>query len=173
VAYKSPIQILRRSVSPQKPPDCRAKLRNKHLLTLVYLIGLRQSKIGQFRKDARELGLSLQHVYNISFIGTSIVELLVESSMCNAFVDQAKQLRFTVSLDLDITSKTKNNPVWLRYPDHTESLASVVKSNFIRRVSHEIKSSTNERVRQYYLEWAKALGWEKSLLVTSTVALSP
>ena len=162
-----PVQILRRTPSV-KSPDHRAKLGRKHGLAIVYLTGLQQRRVGQFKKEAREKGLSLKSVQNISFIGNSIAEILVESSEYGAFVDRAKSVGFDVCLDLDVAGKSKQNPVWLHYGGEGFSLSDVVKSNFVRRVSHEIKSATEERVRRFYLEWAESLGWKDSLAVLST-----
>ena len=162
-----PAQILRRSPSPPKSPHHRAMLEEKHGLAIVYLTGLKQQKVGQFKKEARENGLSFKSVENISFIGTSIVEILVVRSQSRAFVDKAKSLGFDVSLDLDVTSKSKDNPIWLQYGGEGHGLSDVVKSNFVRRVSHEIKSTNEPTVRRFYLDWAMSLGWKDSLAVST------
>lgn len=163
----SPV-LLRRIPSPVEPPNPHKKLQQKHQLTVIYFLGLSQNKIGGFRKHARQLGLSLQPIQNISFIGASIVELLVDLSIAQSFIDQAKSLGFKVRVDLDIVSKSNHNPVVMEYAHLGSSISDAVKSNFVRRVSHEIKTSTNERVRQYYLEWAQMLNWKESLLLSST-----
>jgi hypothetical protein len=172
-AVDSSLTILRGPFKPVKVPDCRGKLKAKHGLSIVYFLGLRQQKIGEFRKQAKSSGLSLQSVQNISFIGKSIAELLIESDSQQAFVNQAKSLGFNVRVDLSITDKTKDNPVWVEYGHEGSSLSDVIKSNFIRRISFEIKSTMNERIRQYYLDWVEALGWKDSLLVASTLTSSP
>ena len=161
---KSPLPMLQR----EPVPDGREKLQKKHQLTLVYLLGMQYKTVGEFRKDVRDQGLSLYGVRNVSFIGSSIVELLVEESSVQAFMDKAKETGFKVTVDLDVTKKTKDNPVWIEYNDPRSSLHETIKSNFIRRISHEISSSSDDRVRQFYLEWTKYIGWEKSLLLSTT-----
>lgn len=155
----SPPQILRR-IPVKSSPDSRERLQRKHDLTVLYLLGLQQKKIGQLRKEAKNLGLSLHAVQNISFIGTSVAELLIETSLSKAFIHQAKSLGFNVNLDLSITDKSPDNPVWIHYGHPDFSMSEVIKSNFIRRVSHEIKSTSSDRVRQYYSDWAKELNWK-------------
>jgi hypothetical protein len=164
----APYFILRGPPKLVKVPDCRGRLKAKHNLSIVYLLGLHQKKVGEFRKQAKSTGLSLQHVQNISFVGKSIVELLIESSSQQDFVNQAKSLGYNIRVDLSVTNKSKDNPVWIEYGHEDSSLSEVIKSNFIRRISHEIKSVTNDRVRQYYIDWVDELGWKDSLLVTST-----
>jgi len=110
----------------------------------------------------------LQSIQNISFIGKSIVEVLVESSAQQTLVNQAKSLGYDVKIDLSITSKTKENPVWIEYGREGSSLSEVIKSNFIRRISHEIEVAKNDRVRQYYIDWVDALGWNESLSTLSS-----
>ena len=171
-AIQSPT-ILRRPKSPPQPSNPRSLLQKKYHLTIIYFTGLPVRKLGEFRKHAKQIGLSLHSVLNISFIGTSIVEILIESNVSQAFIDQAKSLGFNVVLDLDITTKSKHNPVVMEYSNSGANLSDVIKSNFIRRISHEIKSCFNKRVRQYYLDWAEMLNWKDSLLVASTSASSP
>ena len=100
------------------------------------------------------------------------MELLVDVASAQSFVDKAKAVGFKVNIDLNITEKTKENPVWLEYNRPGSSLSDTIKSNFLRRISHEIKSVSNDRVRQYYLDWAKSVGWEDGLLLsTSSMSL--
>ena len=167
---KSPTQILHR-IPIKSVPDSRAKLQKKHQLTLVYLLGLQYKRVGEFRNAAKTLGLSLYGIQNISFIGSSIVELLVDTPSAQSFIDKAKAVGFKVNIDLNITEKNKENPVWLEYNRPGLSLSDTIKSNFLRRISHEIKTVNNERVRQYYLDWAKSIGWEGGLLL-STLSMS-
>ena len=128
-------------------------------------------KIGQFRADLKKVGLSLTNVKNISLIGNNIAELLVDSAFSQAFIDSAKGLGFEIK-DLNIVERSKKNPIWINYGSPNSSLNEVIKSNFIRRVSHEIKSVSDENVRRFYLEWAESLGWKDSLLVPSTLLVS-
>ena len=169
----SPIQILRSPPKVDIVPDCRGRLKIKYDLSIVYFIGLRQQKIGGFRKEAKSLGLCLRSVQNISFIGKSIAEFLVDSSSQQALVNQAKSLGYNVRIDLDVTAKTRDNPIWIEYGHEGSSLNDVIKSNFIRRISHEIKTIVNERARLYYMDWADVMGWKESLLLTSTRLSSP
>jgi hypothetical protein len=83
----------------------------------------------------------------------------VESHSAQAFIDEAKTVGYTPRTDIDITSKGKLNPVLLESPAPGVSLSQLIKISFIRRVSHEIKTCTNERVKSYYLEWAQMLEW--------------
>jgi hypothetical protein len=115
----------------------------------------------------------LTPVRNISFIGSSIAELLVDSNALESFVHRAQSLGFSVDTHLDVTKKHKTNPVWLIYGTDVDSVSDVVKSNFIRRVSHEIKSCPDFHVKQYYREWTRSLGWTDSLLLPSTASVSP
>jgi hypothetical protein len=167
---KSPaLTLLRRPQVTSTPASTlRRTLKDKHKLTTVYFLGLSQSKLGEFRKHAKQIGLSLQSVQNISFVGSSIVELLIESTELQAFADQAKLVGFQVKLDIDITAKDKHNPLWLEHPTGAASFAEKVRLNFIDRVSHEIKSTTKPRVREYYLDWARMLKMEHRLVLDST-----
>jgi hypothetical protein len=152
------------SVTPQK------ELQTKHNLILIYLIGMHQNKLGEFRRHAKEVGLSLIGVTNISFIGSSIMELLLDPTSSQSFIDKAKSLGFQVRLDIDITSKTKSNPILLEYPNSPDSISQLVKRQFITRISHEIKSTNNLQVREFYLDWASKLNWKESLLLPSTLS---
>jgi hypothetical protein len=115
------------------------------------------------------MGLNLNLVHNISFIGSNIAEVLINSQFLDSFITHARSLGFSIDTQLDITRKHKSNPVWLIYGNNGDGLSDVIKSNFIRRVSHEIKSCQDMQVKQYYLEWANSLGWTESLLLTSTL----
>jgi hypothetical protein len=168
-ASKSPTpKILRRSVTPVSAPDNRAKLQKKFDLVTVYFVGLHQGKLRDFRKHAKQLGLSLQSVRNVSLIGSSIAELIVDSNALQSFIQHAKAVGFQVKLDIDITDKNRSNPILAEYPGSNSSLSDIIKSNFVRRVSHEIKSAADLQVRQYYLHWADLLGWKDCLLIDST-----
>jgi len=115
----------------------------------------------------KQIGLSLNGVQNISFIGSSIAEILIDSSMSQQFIDQAKRLGLQVNIDLNVLEKNKRNPVWIQYGSANSSLSEVIKSNFIRRISNEIKMSPNQRVRKYYWDWIVGLGWKDSLLIST------
>jgi len=141
-------------------------------LSIIYFLGLKCKKVGAFRKEAKGIGLDLAPIRNISFIGSHIAEVLVNSDVIQAFVLHAKSLGFSVDTQLDITKKDKTNPVWLIYGNGYDSMSDVIKSNFIRRVSHEIKSCQDLQVKQYYLEWTCSLGWTDSLLLVSTSVVS-
>jgi hypothetical protein len=151
------------------PPDRREKSE----LSIVYFLGLKCKKVSMFRKEVKNIGLDLTPVHNISFIGSSIAELLVESDVVEPFIHRAQSLGFSIDTRLDVTKKHKTNPIWLIYGTDIDSLSDVVKSNFIRRVSHEIKSCQDPQVKQYYLEWTHSLGWTDSLLLPSTSSVSP
>ena len=165
--------IVRRLPTPTVGRNRFKLLQNKHDLSIIYIVGLHQSKVGQFRKSARESGLSLQSVQNISFIGTSVVELLLESNSVQSFVDQAKSRGYKVHTNVDITLKSDQNPLLLAYPFSPLSLSDLIKNNFVRRISHEIKTCSNERVKQYYLDWAQMMEWKNDLSVSSTLSVSP
>ena len=147
--------------------------RGKSELTIVYFLGLKCKKVSSFRKEAKTVGLDLTPVRNISFIGSSIAELLIDSNTLQSFMHRAQSLSFSIDTRLDVTKKHKTNPVWLIYGTDVDSISDVVKSNFIRRVSHEIKSCQDSHVKQYYREWTRSLGWTDSLLLPSTVSVSP
>ena len=173
-SFASPVEPSSHSKSASTPPakakipDSRGKLCSKYGVTIVYFLGLQKMKIGQFRADLKKVGLSLTNVKNISLIGNNIAELLVDSAFSQAFIDSAKGLGFEIK-DLNIVERSKKNPIWINYGSPNSSLNEVIKSNFIRRVSHEIKSVSDENVRRFYLEWAESLGWKDSLLVPSTL----
>lgn len=164
-----PFRLLRSPVSVVTSNTLRKQeLGNKYSLALIYFLKVKQSKIGEFRKHAKQIGLSLQSIQNISFVSPSIVELLIKADQLQSFVDQAKSLGFQIKLDIDIATSNKHNPLWLEPVPGGASFNEHVRLNFIHRISHEIKSTTNENVRQYYWNWAKMLGFEKSLLLDST-----
>lgn len=169
----TPVQTVLRRASPIPGPNRFKVLQNRHNLGIVYFLGFRQSKVGEFRKTIKQMGLPVQFIHNVSFVGNSIVEILVEASSVQAFVDKAKSVGYIVRIDLDITSKSTLNPIVLEYPNSSTSIPNLVKSNFIRRVSHEIKTCSDDRVKQYYLDWAEMLEWKDSLLVASTLSVSP
>jgi hypothetical protein len=166
--------------TPVPPPERRTRvpppstgqvrlnsLETKHRLRIVYILGVAQCKIGGFRRTAKVLGLSLQHVCNISFIGQSTVELLVESHSAQSFIDEAKAVGYTPRTDIDITSN--HILKLLESPLPSVPLSQLIKTSFIRRVSHEIKTCPNDRVKSYYLDWAQMLEWKDGL---STPAVS-
>lgn len=165
--------IVRRIATPSIGQNRFKLLQSKHNLSIIYIVALHESKVGQFRKSARESGLSLQSVQNISFIGTSVVELLLESQSVQSFVDQAKSRGYKVQTNVDITSRSDQNPLLLAYPFSRSTLSDLIKSNFVRRISHEIKTCSNERVKQYYLDWAQMMKWKDDLSVSSTSSVSP
>ena len=152
--------------------DRREVLQEKYKLSIIYFLGLNCKKVGTFRKDMKNAGLSLEPIHNISFIGTSIAEVLIESNTVQSFIHQATSLGFSIDNHIDMTKKDESNPVWLIYGNNNSSLSEVIKSNFIRRISHEIKSCQELRVKQYYHQWADSLGWTESLLLASTSSIS-
>ena len=173
IARSTPTSSNSRPAAKSPSTDRREVLQEKYKLSVIYFLGLNCKKVGIFRKDMKNAGLSLEPIHNIIFIGTSITEVLIESKTVQSFVDQATSLGFSIDNRLDMTKKDKSNPVWLMYGNNNSSLSDVIKSNFVRRISHEIKSCQEPRVKQYYHQWADSLGWTDSLLLASTSSISP
>jgi DNA mismatch repair ATPase MutL len=163
-----PVLLRRTPVRPSPSATRQQTLKAKHQLHTIYFLGLRQSKLSVFRQHAKQIGLSLRSVQNISFVGPSIVELLVDVTEMQSFIDQAKSLGFKVKSDLDIAVADKHHPLWLEKDSGTSNFKEQVRSNFLTRIAHEIKSAANPRAKEYYLDWARIMKVDESISSNST-----
>ena len=165
IKAEDPIQPLQQTLGPTADG-----LKEDFGLQLIYLMGVRLNvnKIGEFKRQARKDGLYLESVKNVSFIGSNVIELMVEKNGARVFIDRAKAAGYTVNTELNVVKKDKGNPVWLEYGGPTENLSDLIKEKFLSRIAREIKTCSDERVRNYYLEWADSLGWTNTLSFAST-----
>ena len=130
-------------------------------------MGVKVNKVGEFKRRARDDGLCLESVKNVSFVGSNVVELMVEKNGLQVFVDRAKAVGYSVNMEFDVVKKTRGNPVWLEYGGPGDNLSDLIKEKFLARVAHEIETCSDERVKKYYLEWMESLGMSSGTLVSS------
>jgi hypothetical protein len=164
-------------VAPLPPPVIKVTVKRdaiqaEHRLSFIYFKGLDGKTIGEFRKVLTEKGFPKMWVKNISFIGKTIVEIVVERETLQSFVDKAKASGFTVDTTFDPTEKSKSNPVWVTYGNPNTSIGETVRDQFVKRVSHEIKTCGDHRVKKVYMAWAESMGWAERLLLPSTPSSS-
>ena len=165
----TPLVLLRRSPRLSKVPDSRDSSSSPPVaLGLVYFTGIKVTKLSTFRKNLKAQKLDLTPLRNISFVGASIAELLVETSAKTRFVDQAIAAGYTVDTDLDVTKFSVDNPVWLHYKVAGARLSDVVRSNFTSRALSEQRRSQNALVARYYFDWARRMEWNEAMVVPST-----
>jgi hypothetical protein len=92
----------------------------------------------------------------------------VDVTEMQSFIDQAKSLGFKVKSDLDIAAADKHHPLWLEKDSGTSNFKEQVRSNFLTRIAHEIKSAANPRAKEYYSDWARIMKVDESISSNST-----
>jgi len=140
----SPIPRPRSSNVLPIPRDAAAL---KYDLSVVYLTFLddTEKKVGMIRERLARAGLK---VLNVSLIGSTCVEVLVNGLDVNGWKASARSAGFDVLDGFDPTDFRR-----------TASQMVSNKTSFVRRVKYEIRTSRRRRVQEFYGEWLQMLGW--------------
>jgi len=114
-------------------------------------------KIGQTKKWLGERRFNLESIYNISYVGKHVLEVLVDPRHLKSFRLSATSNDLSVSQEIDCTDPA--SCYWLADSKGIKDMASHVRKTFIARVAYEGSNANKSLIRNFYRDWATQLGW--------------
>ena len=123
-------------------------------------------KIGQMRKWLGERRFDLDSIYNLSYVGKEVLEVLVQPHHLKPFRLSATSNDLSVSQEFDPTDPRSR--CWLADSKGIKDMARHIRNTFIARVAYEGSNSNKSLVRNFYRDWATELGWSDDYQTETT-----
>lgn len=123
-------------------------------------------KIGQMRKWLGDRRFDLESIYNLSYIGREVLEVLIEPHHLKPFRLSTTYNNLSVSQELDPADPASCH--WLADSKGVKDMARHVRNTFIARIAYEGSNSNKSLVRNFYRDWASELGWSDEYQTETT-----
>ena len=120
-------------------------------LIRLYVKGIPNNNLGVVRREFRDLGVNVRKIFNVTFVGTKILELLVDASYCITL----KRIIATWE-EAEIVLLPDYDP--LRIGPDTTHARSLAKERYKRICTLSAATSNNNRVKEFYNTLLRDMG---------------
>jgi hypothetical protein len=127
-------------------------------LRCVYVTGLPRLKVGELRQFLRDKKFTVDKLYNLSYMGPSVCEVLMPEHYLPAFEKLARSYSYKTNVHFDPMDPSDHSMDRPLVGYHNGINTRQKQDIFLERIGRDVKSTKNASVGKFYGEWARKLG---------------